>query len=324
MNLKRILITGGAGFIGSHLTDLLLAEGHHVTVLDSLCNGRTSNLKNALGYPHFRFIKADIRRPSELKGTFAQIDWVFHFAGLPGVIPSIERPREYFETNVDGTYNVLDASHRAGVKRFIYAASSSCYGMMGHHPISEMAPINPQSPYALTKYLGEQLVLHLAKMYGLPALSLRMFNVFGPRLRTTGSNLAVFGAFLAQKLRSEPFTIVGDGNQTRDFIYVTDVAEAFYAAAKSNLSNDVMNVGSASCYSINQLVELLGGPVIYIPKRAGEIDHSFANVEKIQKQLSWKAKISFEKGVNLLLDRIEDCLESPHFQLESLEYAVIS
>jgi UDP-glucose 4-epimerase len=303
---KRVLITGGAGFIGSHLADLLLEEGHSVTVVDNLCNGKMSNLENAEKYPQFHLVQADIRHSVELKGIFSDIDWVFHLAALPGVVPSLERPRDYFETNVDGTYNVLEASHQAGVKRFLYAASASCYGKAEQSPISETAPINPQSPYALTKHLGEQLVLHWAKVYKLPALSLRLFNVFGPRLCQVGVNTAVFGAFLAQKMRAEPLTIVGDGNQTRDFTYVTDVAEAFYAAARSSLTNDILNVGSSSSYSINQLALLLGGPVNYVPKRPGESEYSAANVEKIYKKLSWKARVPFEEGVELLLEKMEE------------------
>lgn len=308
---KRALITGGAGFIGSHLAELLLEKGYCVTVLDNLCNGRMANLETIKRDPQFHFIKADIRRPAELKGIFSQIDWVFHLAALPDLIPSIEKPRDYFETNIDGTFNVLEAAHQAGVKRFLYAASSSCYGMVEQHPTPETAPINPKYPYALTKYLGEQLVLHWAQVYKLPALSLRLFNVFGPRLSTTGAYGAVFGVFLAQKLHAKPFTVVGDGTQTRDFTYVTDIAEAFYAAAKSDLSNDVMNVGSSTHYSINRLVELLRGPVTHIPKRPAEADCSFADVEKIYKKLSWKAQVSFEEGVQRLLEKIEDFRDAP-------------
>ena len=194
----KALITGGAGFIGSHLTDLLLAEGHTVIVVDNLCGGWKKNLIQAEKNPHFRFVQTDIRKPQELAPHFAGIDWVFHLAALADIVPSIEKPRDYFETNVDGTFNVLEAAKQAHVKRFLYAASSSCYGIAQQYPTPETAPIAPQYPYALTKYLGEQLVLHWAQVYKLPALSLRLFNVFGPRSRTTGVHGAVFGAFLAQ------------------------------------------------------------------------------------------------------------------------------
>src|SRR5579872_7509607 len=219
----KTVVTGGAGFIGSHLTDLLLSKGHSVTVIDNLCGGWMKNLKEAEKNPRFRFIQADIRDPKALKGVFDGVDWVFHLAALADIVPSIEKPRDYFETNVDGTFNILEACKKADVKRFLYAASSSCYGIPSQYPTSETTPASPQYPYALTKYLGEQLVLHWAQIYKLPTLSLRLFNVFGPRSRTTGVYGAVFGVFLAQKLHGKPYTVVGDGKQTRDFTFVSDI-----------------------------------------------------------------------------------------------------
>ena len=322
--MKKTLVTGGAGFIGSHLTDLLLSKGHKVTVVDNLCGGWMKNLQEAAKNPHFRFVEADIRDREALKNVFEGIDWVFHLAALADIVPSIEKPRDYFETNVDGTFNVLEACKRAGIKRFVYAASSSCYGIPQVYPTPESAPASPQYPYALTKYLGEQLVLHWAQVYKFPAVSLRLFNVFGPRSRTTGVYGAVFGVFLAQKLNGKPFTVVGDGKQTRDFTYVADVADAFYTAAQSELVNEYMNVGSSGHYSVNRLVELLGGPVTYIPKRPGEPDCTFANVENIQQKLGWKAKVSFEEGVKRIFDRIEDFREAPLWEPESIQKATQS
>lgn len=318
---KRTIVTGGAGFIGSHLADMLLEKGHHVTVIDNLNGGWMKNLKKAERYPHFRFVKADIRDPLALAGLFDGADWVFHLAALADIVPSIEKPREYFETNVDGTFNVLEAAKKAGVQRFLYAASSSCYGIPDRYPTAESAPIQPQYPYALTKYLGERLVLHWARVYKLPALSLRLFNVFGPRSRTTGVYGAVFGVFLAQKLHQKPFTVVGDGKQSRDFTYVADVADAFYTAAASDAVNDFMNVGSSGHYSVNRLVELLGGSVTYIPKRPGEPDCTFADVAKIRNVLGWKAKVSFEDGVKRLLDRIDDFRDAPLWEPASIHEA---
>lgn len=317
----KALITGGAGFIGSHLADLLLTHGHRVTVVDNLCGGWMKNLKKAQGNPNFTFVNADIRNREALKGLFDGIDWVFHLAALADIVPSIEKPRDYFETNVDGTFNVLEASKLANVRRFLYAASSSCYGIAKQYPTPETAEAVPQYPYALTKYLGEQLVLHWAQVYSLPALSLRLFNVFGPRSRTTGVYGAVFGVFLAQKLHGKPYTVVGDGMQTRDFTFVGDVADAFYNAALSNLSNDFMNVGSSGHYSVKRLVELLGGPVTYIPKRPGEPDCTFADVSKIQQKLNWKAKTSFEDGVSQILEQIDDFQDAPLWEPKSIEEA---
>jgi UDP-glucose 4-epimerase len=317
----KALVTGGAGFIGSHLTDLLLSKGHSVVVIDNLCGGWMKNLREAEKNPHFRFVHADIRDPGSLAGHFDGIDWVFHLAALADIVPSIENPRDYFETNVDGTFNVIEAAKKANVKRFLYAASSSCYGIAKEYPTPETAAPNPQYPYALTKYLGEQLVLHWAQVYRLPAVSLRLFNVFGPRSRTTGVYGAVFGVFLAQKLHNKPYTVVGDGHQTRDFTFVADVADAFYTAALSDLSNEYMNVGSSGHYSVNRLVQLLGGPVVHIPKRPGEPDCTFADVSKIHRLLGWKSKITFEEGVKQILSKIDDFRDAPLWESKSIQEA---
>jgi len=318
------LVTGGAGFIGSHLTDLLLSRGHKVTVIDNLCGGWMKNLESAVRHPNFSFAQADIRDRSAIAPHFRGVDWVFHLAALADIVPSIEKPRDYFETNVDGTYNVLEAAKEANVKRFIYAASSSCYGIPSQYPTPETAPASPQYPYALTKYLGEQLVLHWSQVYKLPALALRLFNVFGPRSRTTGVYGAVFGVFLAQKLHGRPYTVVGDGNQTRDFTYVSDVADAFLTAAESHLTNDFFNVGSSGHYSVNSLVSLLGGEVAYIPKRPGEPDCTFADVSKIASKLKWKAKVPFAEGVKQILEKIDHFRDAPLWDPQSIQKATAS
>lgn len=319
--MKKCLVTGGAGFIGSHLTELLLREGHEVIVLDNLSTGWLRNLKEMEKNPRLHFHELDIRDRKAIRPLFAGIDWVFHLAALADIVPSIEKPREYFETNVDGTFNVLECAKEAQVKRFLYAASSSCYGIAKEYPTPETAKISPEYPYALTKYLGEEIVIHFAKVYKLPAVSLRLFNVYGPKARTTGTYGAVFGVFLAQKLHGKPFTVVGDGKQTRDFTYVTDVADAFYTAAMSTLTGEIMNVGSSGHYSVNLLVNLLGGETTYIPKRPGEPDCTFADVRKIESLLGWKAKISFKEGVGKLLARIGDFKDAPLWEPKSIEKA---
>lgn len=320
----KAIVTGGAGFIGSHLTDLLLSKGHKVTVIDNLCGGWLKNLEKAKNHPNFSFVHADIRDRSALAPHFNGIEWVFHLAALADIVPSIEKPRDYFETNVDGTYNVLEAAKAAKVKRFLYAASSSCYGLPDQFPTPETASISPQYPYALTKYLGEQLVLHWSQVYRLPALSLRLFNVFGPRSRTTGVYGAVFGVFLAQKLHGKPYTVVGDGTQTRDFTFVSDIADAFLTAAQSDLSNECLNVGSRGHYSVNRLVQLLEGPVSYIPKRPGEPQCTFADVSKIEKKLDWKAKVSFEEGVKQIIENIDHFRDAPLWDPQSIQKATKS
>ncbi len=317
----KAIVTGGAGFIGSHLTELLIAHGHHVIVLDNLTSGRLNNLKTVAEHPRFRFAQVDIRDSAALAPHFNEVDWVFHLAGLADIVPSIEMPAQYFSTNVTGTFNVLECARHAGVKRVVYAASSSSYGIPAAYPTPETAPIQPQYPYALTKFMGEELVLHWAQVYRLPAVSLRLFNVYGTRSRTTGAYGAVFGVFLAQKLNHTPFTVVGDGTQTRDFTYVTDVASAFLTAAQSNVSGEAMNVGSGNHYSVNRLVELLGGPVEHIPKRPGEPDCTFADVRKIEKLLDWKARVSFEEGVGRMLERIEDWRDAPVWNPASIDQA---
>ena len=306
MGKVRALVTGGAGFIGSHLSERLLALGHEIVIVDDLSTGRLTNLEPFKDHPGLRFHRVDIRESDRLKPCFAGVDWVFHLAGLADIVPSIETPDPYFSTNVQGTFNVVECARAAQTKRFIYAASSSSYGIPDVYPTPETTPINPQYPYALTKYMGEELVLHWARTYKLPALSLRLFNVYGPRSRTTGAYGAVFGVFLAQKINHKPYTVVGDGYQTRDFTYVTDVAEAFICAAKSDLSGEAMNVGSGNHYSVNRLIELLGGEVVHIPRRPGEPDCTFADVSRIQQRLGWKAKVSFEEGVGNMLKHLGD------------------
>ena len=276
------IVTGGAGFIGSHLVDRLLAGGRAVRVIDNFSNGSLRNLAHHGADQRLEVITADLADYTAVRGLFDGAERVFHLAALADIVPSIERPKEYFRSNVDGTYNVLEQAAEAGVRRFLYAASSTCYGIPDNFPTAEDAPIRPMYPYALTKNLGEQLVTHWAQVYKLPAVSLRMFNVYGPRARTSGTYGAVFGVFLAQLLADQPLTIVGDGRQTRDFTYVTDVVDAFLTAAATNESGRVYNVGSGGTYSVNRLVELLGAKkVAHIPKRPGEPDCTWADVGKI-------------------------------------------
>lgn len=320
----KTIVTGGAGFIGSHLAELLINQGHEVTVIDNLTSGREKNFSGISGRPGFRFANVDIRDAAGLRPYFEGVDWVFHLAGLADIVPSIEMPAQYYSTNVTGTFNVLECAREAGAKRFLYAASSSSYGIPDVYPTPETTPIKPQYPYALTKYMGEELVLHWAAVYKLPAVSLRLFNVYGIRSRTSGAYGAVFGVFLAQKLNGKPFTVVGDGRQTRDFTYVTDVADAFFTAAKSDVSGEAMNVGSGNHYSVNRLVELLGGPIEYIPKRPGEPDCTFADVSKIEKLLGWKAKVTLEEGVGRMLERISDWKDAPIWDPASINKATAS
>lgn len=317
----RVIVTGGAGFIGSHLVELLLAENHEVTVLDDLSTGRPDNLKDVVQHPQLTLHQVDVTNQVETLPLFQGVNWVFHLAALADIVPSIVDPLKYHRVNVDGTVAVLEAARSAGVQRFLYAASSSCYGIPQQFPTPEEAAIQPMYPYALTKRIGEQYVLHWRQTYGLPSVSLRLFNVYGPRVRTSGTYGAVFGVFLAQKLAGKPLTIVGDGTQTRDFTFVTDVAEAFVRAAESDVAGQVMNVGSGSTYSVNYLVNLLGGETVNIPKRPGEPDCTFADTRKIQENLGWQPRVSFEAGVKVMLEHIEEWRDAPVWETHSISEA---
>jgi len=320
----KAIVTGGAGFIGSHLCEILLQQGHEVVAIDNLACGRIENLESFKNQSGFQFVECDIRDKVRLIDLVNEGDWIFHLAGLADIVPSIENPEGYFSTNVQGTFNVVELARHINAKKVVYAASSSSYGLADKVPTPETAAIDPQYPYALTKYMGEELVMHWCKTYNLPAVSLRMFNVYGPRSRTTGAYGAVFGVFLSQKLNNKPFTVVGDGNQSRDFTYVTDVAKAFIRAAESDIEGEAMNIGSGNHYSINRLVELLQGEIEYIPKRPGEPDITFADVSKIERLLGWKAEVSFEQGVENMLACIENWRMAPLWDRNSIADATQS
>src|SRR3990167_6210586 len=230
------IVTGGAGFIGSHLVDRLLKEGRRVRVIDSLIVGHPRNLEQHQQNNQFELVVGDVADVDFVKRACEGAERIFHLAARADIVPSITHPNDYYRSNVDGTFVMLEAARALNIKRFVYIASSSCYGFPEVYPTPEGAKIAPQYPYALTKFLGEQLSMHWYQVYKLPVVSLRFFNVYGPRARTSGTYGAVFGVFLAQKLAGKPFTVVGDGTQRRDFVFVTDVAKAFLAAAKNNKS----------------------------------------------------------------------------------------
>ncbi|MCS5544277.1 MAG: SDR family oxidoreductase [SAR86 cluster bacterium] len=315
----KSLVTGGAGFIGSHLVDSLLAEGDEVTVLDNFSTGRPENLSHIEGA--VKLVEADLSLYGAWANHFKGIDRVFHLAALADIVPSIENPDIYYQANVTGTLNVMKASKEFNVNKLIYSASSSCYGIPDILPTPETAEIKPQYPYALTKCLGEQIVLHWSSVYRIPSVSTRLFNVYGPRSRTSGTYGAVFGVFLAQKLSNKPFTVVGDGTQTRDFTYVEDVTSALIATSKSSLEGEIINIGSDNTYSINQVVELLGGEAVYIPKRPGEPDSTWADISKAKKLLDWRPTITIEKGIKNLLDNIDYWSEAPVWDADSISEA---
>jgi len=311
------VVTGGAGFIGSHMVGLLLDRGFRVRVVDNLVGGRESNLAHHSANPDLDFERGDIRNLAPTAPLFAGARLVLHFAGIGDIVPSIEHPTEYMHTNVQGTVRVLEAARHAKVARFVYAASSSCYGLAAT-PTREDHPIAPQYPYALSKYLGEQAALHWHQVYQLPVNSVRIFNAYGTRVRTTGAYGAVFGVFLKQKLAGKPFTVVGDGSQRRDFVYASDVAQAFLRAAETPLSGEVWNLGGGNPQSVNRLVELIGGPMTHIPKRPGEPEITWADIRKIERELGWRPRISFEEGVSRMMADIDSWRDAPLWDAASI------
>ena len=315
------VVTGGAGFIGSHLVERLLADGARVRVVDNLATGRLENLNHLADNSRLDVVEADIttaERPSWLERG----DTVFHLAALADIVPSVERPIDYHRANVEGTVRVLEAARAARAGPLVYAASSSCYGIPDVYPTPESAPPRPQYPYALTKWVGEQYVMHRGRVYGLPVTSLRLFNVYGPRSRTSGAYGAVFGVFLAQKLAGKPFTVVGDGSQGRDFTFVTDVADAFARAARTEAARgEAINIGTGESPSVNRLVALLGGETVHVPKRPGEPDRTQADTTRAREVLGWAPQVDFETGVGIMLDNIENWRNAPVWTQETVAKA---
>jgi UDP-glucose 4-epimerase len=314
------IVTGGAGFIGSHMVDLLVAEGHRVHVIDNLSGGRRENLAHLAGNPDVRLHEGDIRNLEPGDPLFQGAERVFHFAGIGDIVPSIERPVDYMAVNVMGTVKVLECARAAGVKKVVYAASSSCYGLAAT-PTGEDHPLDPRYPYALSKYMGEQAAFHWHQVYGLPVNSIRIFNAYGTRSRTSGAYGAVFGVFLRQKLAGKPLTIVGDGTQSRDFLYVTDVARAFYIAGTTPLTGRIYNLGAGNPQSVNRLAELLGGERVTLPKRPGEPDCTWARIDRIRTELGWEPKVSFEEGVGKVLADIDYWRSAPLWDPDSIAEA---
>jgi len=314
------IVTGGAGFIGGHMVDLLLERGYCVRVLDNLVGGRKANLAQHADNPDLTCDWRDIRSSQAPDPFFSDAKFVFHFAGIGDIVPSIEQPIEYMDVNVQGTVRMLECARQAGVQKFVYAASSSCYGL-ADTPTREDHPINPEYPYGLSKYMGEQSAFHWNKVYDLPVNSIRIFNAYGTRSRTSGAYGAVFGVFLRQKLAGANYTVVGDGSQARDFLYVTDIARAFLAAAETPRTGQIWNLGAGNPQSVNRLVDLLGGEKTYIPKRPGEPQVTWADISKITADLDWKPTIGFEAGVKRIVENMEYWRDAPLWTPESVAKA---
>jgi UDP-glucose 4-epimerase len=315
----KIIITGGAGFIGSHLAEYYSNFDHDIIVLDNFSTGRKENLDHIK--EKVKIIECDISKIGEWKKYFKNADYVFHLAALADIVPSIQDPVSYYNSNVQGTFNVVNESKNNNIKKLIYTASSSCYGIPKKYPTKETSEINPLYPYALTKRLGEEIILHYSYVYNLDVVSLRLFNVYGTRSRTSGTYGAMFGVFLAQKLANKPFTVVGDGEQTRDFTYVDDIVQALAVVAKNKCKNKVYNAGSGKTISINRIIEQLKGEKVFIPKRPSEPECTFADISSIKDDTGWNPKITIETGIEELMKNINYWKNAPVWNPNSIKEA---
>ena len=318
----KIIVTGGAGFIGSHLVERLLKDKRikKIIILDILKAGKR-NIKHLLKNKKIKLYKKNVIQIRRNDKNFKNAYCVFHLAAIADIVPSITDPIDYYKTNVTGTINILEAMRYNNVNNIVYAASSSCYGIPKNYPTSEKEKIQLKFPYALTKYIGEESIIHWSEVYKMKFVSLRLFNVFGLRSRTSGAYGAVMGVFLKQKLSNKPLTIVGDGNQTRDFINVKDVVEAFYKSMMLKNKNHIINIGSSRPVKVKQLAKMISNQFTYVPKRPGEPDKSHANINKAKKILNWKPKVTFEEGVKELLKNISFWKDAPLWDKKSITIA---
>jgi UDP-glucose 4-epimerase len=294
---RKYLVVGGAGFIGSHLVDKLIQLKHQVIVLDNLSTGKKENIN-----PRAKFVKADIRKLKQITPFFKNIDGVFLLAALPRVQYSIDQPTKTNKNNIDGILNVLVTSQQTKTKRIVYSSSSSIYGEPKKLPLKESFPPNPLSPYGLQKYVGEEYCRLFSLLYGLETVSLRYFNVYGPRMDDQGAYATVMSVFLRQLAKNQPLTITGDGTQTRDFTHVSDVVKANLLAMESKKvgRGEAINIGGGKNYSINEIAKMFSNKVKYIAPRVEPHD-TLADISLAKKLLGWQPKIKLEEGIRKLL-----------------------
>jgi UDP-glucose 4-epimerase len=309
---QKILITGGAGFIGSHLVDALIEKGYKVVVVDNLFTGKKENINKKA-----KFYKIDICSP-KIREIFKKEKprICFHLAAIPRVPFSVKEPVLTSEVNIMGTVNVFKACLETKAERIIFASSSSVYGNQKKLPLKENMPANPVSPYALQKYVCEKFAKLFSDLYKIPIVSLRYFNVYGPRIDFDSEYSLVIGKFLKQKAQGKPLTIYGDGNQTRGFCYVDDVVEANILAMKSKKikGGEVINIGSEKSYSINYLAKLIGGKAKYLPPRLGDVLHTRADITLAKKLLNWSPKIDFNEGIKKTIEWFQAQRNSKNFK----------
>ena len=290
---KKMVVTGGAGFIGSHVADALVALGHEVHVIDSLVNGKREHVPTD-AILHELDILDTVRIAPIIEGAHT----VFHLAALPRVEFSLEHPVEAHEANVNGTLSVLIAARDGKAGRVVYSASSSAYGDQETLPLREDMPANPPHPYGLQKHISELYMRQFSSAYGLPTVSLRYFNIYGPRLDPDGAYALVIGRFLSQRAEGKPLTITGDGTQTRDFTHVSDAVRANLLASESeNVWNgEVINIGAGRNTSIQELADIIGGDREYIPERR-ETKHTRADNRLAKELLGWAPSVGLEEGI---------------------------
>ena len=299
MNKLTSLVTGGAGFIGSHLVDALIKKGHKVIVIDNFSTGKKENLN-----PSTKLYQVDLKDLDKLNPIFKGVDFVFHLAAVPRIMISIKNPASAHQNNLTNTLNALIASKEAGVKKFVYASSTSVYGDQPQLPLKEDMRSNPLNPYAVQKYAGELYCKVFSEIYDLPTTCLRYFNVFGPRQSSEGDYASVIGIFLRQKSEGKALTITGDGKQKRDFTYVKDVIRATMLAAEKKIrGGEAINIAAGNNYSINKLAEIIGGQTINSPFRPGEIKESLGDISKAKKFLDWEPEYDLESGLQEMIKK---------------------
>jgi len=302
--MSKILVTGGAGFIGSNLTEALLQEGHRVRVLDDFSTGKRENLIFGKEYPSLEIIDGDIRNLAICQKAMKDIEYVFHQAALPSVQRSVEDPLDSNAVNAQGTLNILLAAREERVKRVIYASSSSIYGDTPTLPKLEEMPANPLSPYALQKYIGEQYCRLFYQLYGLETVSLRYFNIFGPKQDPASIYSAVIPRFIDALLKGHPPIIFGDGEQSRDFTYIDNVVRAnLLAMSAKHPQGEAINIACGKRVSLNQLLnilkEIVGSKVslTHEEARKGDVKHSLADINKGKRLLNYDPKVGIEMGL---------------------------